>query len=250
MSQSAHVSSDALHILMDGLQDCASSVASLRSAVRTHIMKCYNNAKSLVERLRRAEEQAKTRFEICQQTYYACQRRQKYDEESREYRPSCSCEERDMKDAESIYYRARKIRECAESHLSSMEYEIANYQCPTGGEGKMNSISDDYVPRGTERLMALNEKVHRYETMEITGIDTGDSSSSTPILKPNHSIFRNGIKDKFSHGIRKVRESAEAKCCPKCHQILCICEQKERERVLQREQRQRVLQHVLNSRSR
>ena len=143
MSQQAHVSSQALQILMDGLQSCASSVATLRGAVRAHINECLNTAKTIVARLKAIEEAAKVRYERCSSAYYSCQRRQKYDEESREYRPSCSCEERDMKKAEDELYKARRTREQAEIRLQDMEREVGYYEQPTGGEGMMNSIIND-----------------------------------------------------------------------------------------------------------
>ena len=225
MSQQAHVSSEALQVLMDGLQACASSIASLRGAVRGHINECLNAAKSIVARLKSIEDEANVRYERCSAAYYSCQRRQKYDEESGEYRPSCSCEERDMRNAEDELYKARRAREQAEMRLQDMEREVGYYEQPTGGEGMMNSITDEYVPQATNRLIALNDKVQRYEALEIAGIDIGDSSSSTPTLASPQSKtlgFGKGterIKEKM-----RQREALFGAYCPRCKCCPCECD--------------------------
>lgn len=225
MSQQAHVSSEALQLLMDGLQSCASSVAALRGAVRAHINECLNSAKSIVSRLKDIENAAHARYERCSSAYYSCQRRQKYDEESGEYRPSCSCEERDMKKAEDELYKARCAREQAEMRLQDMEREIGYYEQPTGGEGMMNSVTNDYVPQATNRLIALNEKVQRYEALEVVGIDIGDSSSSTPTLTAPQSKtlgFGKGterLKEKM-----RQREALFGAYCPRCKCCPCECD--------------------------
>lgn len=225
MSRQAHVSSEALQVLMDGLQSCASSVASLRGAVRAHINECLNNAKSIVARLKAIEDAANMRFERCSSAYYSCQHRQKYDEESGEYRPSCSCEERDMKIAEGELYKARSAREQAEMRMKDMEREVRNYEQPSGGEGMMNYITDNYIPQATNRLIALNEKVQRYEALEITGIDIGDISSSTPTLAAPQSKslgFGKGterLKEKM-----RQREALFGAYCPRCKCCPCECD--------------------------
>lgn len=234
MSNQAHVSSEALQVLMDGLQTCASSVASLRGAVRAHINECVSTARSIVARLKAIEDAANARYEHCSSAYYSCQCRQRYDEESGEYRPSCSREERDMKKAEDELCKARWAREQAEMRLQDMEREIGYYEQPTGGEGRMYSVTDDYVPQATNRLMALNDKVQRYEALEVTGIDMGDSSSSTPILSSPQSKalgFGKGterLKEKM-----RQRETLFGAYCPRCKCCPCECD-KIRELVMSR----------------
>ncbi len=225
MSHQAHVSSEALQVLLDGLQSCASSVASLRGAVRAHINECLNSAKSIVSRLRDIENAADARYERCCSAYYSCQRRQKYDEEKGEYRPSCSCEEREMKKAEDELYKARCTRERAESRLQDMEREVGYYEQPIGGEGMMNSITDNYVPQATNRLMALNDKVQRYEALEISGIDIGDSSSSIRILDAPQSKtlgFGKGT-ERLKERMRQ-REALFGAYCPRCKCCPCECD--------------------------
>ncbi len=225
MSHQAHVSSEALQVLLDGLQSCASSVASLRGAGRVHINECLNSAKSIVSRLRDIENAADARYERCCSAYYSCQRRQKYDEEKGEYRPSCSCEEREMKKAEDELYKARCTRERAESRLQDMEREVGYYEQPIGGEGMMNSITDNYVPQATNRLMALNDKVQRYEALEISGIDIGDSSSSIRILDAPQSKtlgFGKGT-ERLKERMRQ-REALFGAYCPRCKCCPCECD--------------------------
>lgn len=225
MANQAHVSSEALQVLMDGLQSCASSVASLRGAVRAHINECLNSAKSIVARLKAIEDAANTRYERCSFAYYSCQRRQKYDEESREYRPSCSCEERDMKKAEGELHKARRAREQAETRLLDMEREIGYYEQPTGGEGIMNYITDEYVPNGTKRLMDLNDKVQRYEALEIAGVDIGDNSSATPVLQaPQSKVLGFGKGTERLKEKMRQREALFGAYCPRCKSCPCECD--------------------------
>lgn len=244
MSNQAHVSSEALQVLMEGLQACASSVATLRGAVRAHINECLNTAKSIVARLKMIEATANMRYERCSSAYYSCQRRQKYDEESGEYHPSCSCEERDMKKAEDELYKARCAREQAEMRLQDMEREVGYYEQPTGGEGMMDSITNDYVPQATNRLMALNDKVQRYEALEIAGIDIGDRSSSTPVLEAPQSKAAS-----FGRGNERLQEKMRRNeelfknYCPHCHCCPCICGKDERQRQMLNYQMLRTLQN-------
>jgi len=221
----AHVSSDALQVLMDGLQSCSSSIASLRGAVRAHINECLNLAQTIVAKLRNIEAAANMRYERCSSAYYACQRRQKYDEESGEYRPSCSCEERDVKNAEDELYKARCAREQAEMRLQDMEREVGYYEQPNGGEGLMNAITDNYVPEATNRLMALNDKVQRYEALEIAGIDIGDNSSSTPVLQsPVSKVASFGRANERLQKKMKQREALFGAYCPRCKCCPCKCD--------------------------
>ncbi len=240
MSNQAHVSSDILQVLMDGFQNCASSTATLRGAVRAHITECLNAAKDIVNDLKQIEQKAQQHYERCSNAYYACQRSQKYDEESGEYHPSCSCEERDMKRADNELYKIRSAREQAEKRLRDMELEVSYYEQPQGGEGLMNSITNEFVPNATNHLMALNNKVNRYEMLKITGNDIGDSSSSTPILSTPQSktiIYGKGkerLEAKMKlNSFRKAQERLEAKMrqreaifgayCNKCKCCPCQC---------------------------
>lgn len=225
MSRHAHVSSETLQVLMDGLQSCASSVASLRGAVRAHINECLNTASSIVARLKAIEDAANMRYESCSSAYYSCQRRQKYDEESGEYRPSCSCEERDMKEAQEELHKACCAREQAEMRLRDMEREVGYYEQPTGGEGMMNYITDEYVPNGTKRLMALNDKVQRYEALEVAGIDIGDNSSSAPILAaPQSKTLGFGKGTERLEEKMRQREALFGAYCPRCKCCPCECD--------------------------
>lgn len=224
MPNQAHVSSDILQVLMDGFQNCASSIATLRGAVRAHINECLNTAKDIVNKLRQIEQKAQEHYNRCSDAYNSCIRSQRYDEDSGKYRPSCSCEERDMKRADEELIKARSAREQAEMRLRDMELEVSYYEQPQGGEGLMNYITDEYVPSATNRLMALNDKVERYETLEITGIDIGDMTSSTPILSTPQSkaiSFGKG-KERLEEKMRQ-REAIFNSYCNKCHCCPCEC---------------------------
>lgn len=225
MSEQAHVSSEALQVLIDGLQNCASDVASLRGEVRAHINRCLSAARDIIDRLKAIEAAANMRYDRCSAAYYSCRRRQKYDKETDRYLPSCSCEERDMKKADDELFKARCDREQAEMRLQDMELEVGYYEQPLGGEGLMNTITDDYVPKATERLMALRDKVRRYEVLEIAGIDIGDSSSSVPILEAPQS---NTLAfDKASERIREKMDRRAAlfgAYCPRCKCCPCECD--------------------------
>ncbi|MGN0224739.1 MAG: hypothetical protein ACI4A7_01465 [Prevotella sp.] len=225
MSTQAHVSSEALQVLLDGFQSCASSVASLQGAVRAHIAESLSNAKNVVAKLRFIEASALERYESCRIAYTYCRERQKYDEESGEYRPSCSCEERDMKNAEDVYYKARSVREQSEMCLHEMEREVDAYEQPMGGEGIMNSITDEYVPQATERLTALKEKVVRYENLAITGIDVDDSNPSTPILQaPRSEALAFGKATERLQEKRNRRAALFGNYCPRCKCCPCECD--------------------------
>lgn len=225
MSTQAHVSSESLQVLVDGFQSCASSIATLRGAVRAHINECLSRAKTVVARLEYRETEAKQYYESCRSAYYSCQCRQEYDEESGEYLPSCSREENDMKEAEDIYYKACRKREQAELRLQEMQCEVDNYSSPLGGEGIMDSITNDYVPQATKRLFSLSEIVQRYEALEITGIDIGDSSSSIPILEaPQPKALAFGKAAERLQEKMNRRAALFKNYCPRCKCCPCECD--------------------------
>ena len=225
MSQQAHVSSEALQVLMDGLQSCASAIASLRGAVRAHINECLASARAIVSTLRAIEQKAEVEYERCSQAYYSCTSRQRYDEEKGEYRPSCSWERRDMERAKDKYFEAKRTREYAQSRLEEMEREVGYYEQPTGGEGMMNSITDEYVPEATNRLMALSDKVQRYEALEIAGIDISDSSSSVqPLEAPQSKALSFGKGTERLKEKMRQREALFGAYCPRCKCCPCECE--------------------------
>lgn len=228
MSNQVYVSSAVLNTLMDGLQSCASSIAELRGAVRAHITECLNAARAIVTQLRSIEADANTRYQRCCQAYNSCQSRQRYDEEEHRYIPSCASEEGAMRKAESVLYAARTAREQAEGRLQDMEREVGYYEQPFGGEGLMNSLTDDYIPKANNRLMTLNEKVRRYETFVISGVDIGDSSSSVPVLgapQTKTSAF-NKANERLQEKMNRRESGFRNKFsgyCPHCHCCPCIC---------------------------
>ena len=225
MSDGAHVSSEILDVMIHGFQDCASSIASLRGAVRGHIDKCLSEARSIVAKLQAIEQTAASRAAYCRQVYGFCRDRQKYDEETGGYRPSCSCEERDMRHAEEEHYRAFKVLEQAQHIFRDMENEVWRYEQPQGGEGLLNRITDEYIPEATGKLFLLKEKVQRYEAFVITGVEVGDSSSSTAIQSVQSSKA-----DNFRKGSERIETLQEQRkvifrnYCSKCKCCPCQCE--------------------------
>lgn len=211
--------------MADGLQRCASSIASLRGAVRGHINECLSSAKHIVAQLRSIEQQAEANYDQCARSYDSCCRSQHWDEDDHCYRPSCSGEKREMRRARDEYHAAREARERAQRCLEEMEREVGYYTQPNGGEGMMNSITDDYVPKATDRLMALDDKVSRYEALEIAGIDIGDSSSSTPVLRdPESKVSAFGRGSERLKEKMRQREALFGAYCPRCKCCPCECE--------------------------
>lgn len=225
MSQEAYVSSEALRSLIDGFQECASEIAALRGEVKAHIDECIAEATDIVNRLREIEATAEERYDRCEAACSSCHSRQRYDEESGGYRPSCASEERRMEKAEREYRKARDVRESAESRLKDMEREVGYYTQPTGGDGIMNSITAEYVPEATARLMRMQDVVVRYENLAITGIDTGGIDSQAPVLDAPQSKALG-----FGKGARRVQEKMDRRkalfgsYCPKCKCCPCECD--------------------------
>lgn len=225
MSGGAHVSSEILDVMIHGFQDCASSIASLRGAVRGHIDKCLSAASSIVAKLQAIEQAAASHAAYCRQVYGFCRDRQKYDEETGGYRPSCSCEERDMRRAEEEHYKAFKALEQAQRIFRDMKNEVWNYEQPQGGEGMLNSITDEYIPEATDMLLRLREKVQRYDAFVITGADVGGSSSSTAIQS-----VQSYKSDNFRKGSERIKTLQEQRkviftnYCSRCKCCPCQCE--------------------------
>lgn len=225
MGQQAHVSSEVLDYLLSGFQNCATSISLLRGAVDGHVGSCLSEGRSIIEKLQMAEQKAEHRYQRASQAYYSCRDRQKYDKESDSYQPSCKCEERDMNDAEKARNHARQLREHAEYCMRGMELEVCRFNERLGGGGLMDAIVNEYIPEATRRLMALKEKVGRYEVLDIVGVDIGDSSSSNPVLEAPHSTT--SIFSRGSDRLRKKMEQNESifrSYCPKCHCCPCQCD--------------------------
>ena len=89
----------------------------------------------------------------------------------------------------------------------------------------MNSITDDYVPQATNRLIALNDKVQRYEALTIAGIDIGDNSSSIPILEtPQSKAYSFGKATERLQEKMRQREALFGAYCPRCKCCPCECD--------------------------
>ena len=219
----ANVSSEALNLMMEAFQDCATSLVSLKGEIKGHINECIGKATNIVSELANVEQAAKMRAEACEKIYYACREHQKYDEESGEYRPSCSCEERNKSVADDELYNAKCKREQAERLLNEMMREVDNYEKHC--ESTMNKITDNYIQQGTDRLMQFQERVVRYETLEFIGIDPGGSPSSVPTLQAPQS--RADIYNKGSERLKEKmerRKSMFGNYCPKCKCCPCQCD--------------------------
>lgn len=236
----ANVSTQILNNLSAGLQDCSSQIASLRGQVRARINECMGEARGIVARIEAQCNAARQQYDLCSRMYDICRRSQEYDEESGRYKPSCSCEERDMKNAKREYDKLSSILDSVKFRLNNMEFEMSSYE--ESGEKTMNSITDEYVPDATDRLMKLNDKVERYETLEIAGVDIGDSNSSTGVLSaPQNHTFS------FKKGTERLRErmekmssstSSAATPCVHCGKLPCECAMiRERLRLLRSNQR-------------
>lgn len=226
----AHVSRDVLREMLDSMQSCASSVASIHGRMESFIRQHMDEAKKILETLRREENEARREEQLASDIYYECIRRRRYNAETDQYEPTCDCEERDWHEAEDKRYKIQQRRERAEYYIGQMELEVNYFNSPNGGGGLMSTIQSDYAPNATNRLIALQEKVERYETLEAAGVDIGDSTSSTPRLAdapPTASRFRAGT--------RRVREAGGERgpqVCPYCSPRPCTCGMEERQRIM------------------
>lgn len=212
----ANVDIQSIDALDASLNQACLSLASLRGEVRAFMENAIMQARQIVTRLRNLEAEAQRRYDAASAAYSACLDRQHYDSEEKEYRPSCSCEERDVNNAADELYKAQSKRVQAEHCLSDMELERDQYMSPCNGDSIMAQVIEDRIPDAVRRLHLFREHVRNHGEMQAglsstsLGASSNDEGAATAnMFKEAASRLENSTISKFRDGMRRIKEKQE-----------------------------------------
>lgn len=215
MASDVHVDIQSLDSLDNAFSQASSSLSSLRGSVRAYMDNAVAQAQVIVRRFEAIEHQAQLEYDAASAAYSACLDRQRYDDETGEYRPSCNCEERDVNRAADKLNKARRQVEQARRCQGNITMERDNYLASPGGDRLFDSI-DDKTLEARKRLALFREIVENHEAMEagLTSISLGVATSSGHEATAN--MFREGVSRiqnspvaKFREGMNRIKERQE-----------------------------------------
>ena len=235
--------------LGNAIEYAGDTVSKLREAVDGYFKAVEEAMERKIEEFRRELEAARQVLSAAQDALSACRASRYYDDEKEEWvEPNCSCEERDVRQAEKEVNRLEKIVKRLEDIKSNTEYEIDKYRqpggmiSPPGGDGVLSMLGESYTNEATDRMQAILEVVEKYLRVNIhsngSTLSIDDSADSaimgyTSGEEKKAEAFRSGIerilqrqKDQ-NYGDRKINEANAVTLCPRCHRpfpIACICE--------------------------
>jgi hypothetical protein len=192
------------------------SLTEIRGEVRAFLDNALMQARNKVDMLTADEISARHRYDVASSVYYACADRQRYDEETGTYVPSCRCEERDMRRAGEELSKATARREKGERFLASMMSERDRYLSSQSGDMLIGRITEIMIPDASRRLLSIRDKVENHETMLAELTSPSLSARHEPDYGTTAGKFceaRDRILDSkvvaFREGMRRIKEKQE-----------------------------------------
>lgn len=241
--------------LGNALHYTGDSIIKLREAVDGYFCTIDTAMENKIDEFRQKLEQAQAVLSAARSALSACMDSRYYDYEKEEWvEPNCSCEERDVADAEKEVSRINTIIEKLERIKSDIDREFYEYRqpfgiiTPGGGDGVLEWLGETHTKDSTEMMDRILEVVEKYLRTSV-----GKNSSIQPISRTlpdmecsvnsiphekKEDQFRRGIEriaerqSSENHGDHKLHENDAIALCSHCHRpiIACTCGMETRER--------------------
>lgn len=239
--------------LGNAIEYTGDSVRKLREAVDDFFTGVERSMDDIIDAFEKQAEEARKLLDAADSALSACLNSQRYDEEKREYRPSCRCEERDVacaqKKVDEIECKIKRLRAIKDE----VEYELDKYRepygfAPGGGDGLLRRLDKQVTRYAGEKMQRILEVVKQYLCVNVCDISSPHIVSDEPEdaamaeLSPSEQRkaenFRQGIERlnelqrKDNYGGRALAQPTGVVLCPRCHRpypVACICAN-ERER--------------------
>lgn len=233
--------------LGNAIEYTGDSVRKLREAVDDFFTGVERSMDDIIDAFEKQAEEARKQLDAADSALSACLNSQRYDEEKREYRPSCRCEERDVacaqKKVDEIECKIERLRAIKDE----VEYELDKYRepygfTPGGGDGLLRRLDEQVTRYAGEKMQRILEVVKQYLCVNVRDISSPHIVSDEPedATMAEFSPSEQRKADKFREGIERLNElqrndnygdRALARptgvvLCPRCHRpypVACIC---------------------------
>lgn len=234
--------------LSNAIRYTGQSVLRLREAVDGYFKAVERAMDDKIAEFRTRLARAREVLSAAQSALSACRERRYYDDEKDEWvEPNCSCEEREVRQAQKEVDRLEKIIEKLERIQSEVGSELYTYRepmgivSPGGGDGVLEWLGDTHTQSATERMQRILEIVEKYLRVNIRDYGTPVYISDTPadagFMGRSDSEDRKDLK--FRKGIERIQQRQRDEnygdrelvtpgavaICAGCHrpQIVCTC---------------------------
>lgn len=243
--------------LNNTLEFGADSILNVLEQVNNYLQGVLQMLKRQLQMLENELHYAEDKLYSAEQNLRSCEMSQQWDEQSKEYRPSCKFEAGQVTIARSLCNRCEERVKHAREIVRKCEIEIEEYKkpggfvTPAGGEKLMQELAQDHTDRATEKMREILDVVDEYlgSNMSIKkcGVAVSQVVSSekyehesvlTPEQKKNR--FTNAIHDVIDR-MQRENNAVEQKAvpnvsiiCPNCKRarVACVCpRQREKEYV-------------------
>lgn len=242
--------------LGNAIQYIGDCVMKLREAVDDYFKGVEKAMADQIEEFQQKLDIARRLLNTAREALDACLSSRYYDEEKEEWvEPNCSCEERDVANAQKEVDRIQKIIENLQSIRNDVECELYKYRqpmgmiLPGGGDGVLEWLSGTHTNKAIDRMQKILDVVKKYLCINVRNINSPLSISEAPTdldtfgYSPTEDKkeikFRKGVERilerqrKEDFGTRKLNETNAIPLCPYCHRpypIACTCGMASKER--------------------
>jgi len=240
--------------LGNALHYTGDSIMQLREAVDGYFRAVEQAMERKIEKVNAKLQMAQQALSAAEDTLRACQDSGYYDDEKEEYvKPNCSCEERDVLEAEKEVSRIRGIIENLERIKGETDREFSEYRqpigfvSPGGGDGILRWLGESHTKEASDKMEQILDVVEKYLRVNVgknsyTTIanwpEDMDCSGNSPSEESKKEKFRQGIEriierqSADNYGDHQLNDSNAVAMCPGCGRpiIACNCQRDPRER--------------------
>ncbi len=233
--------------LGNAIEYTGDSVRRLREAVDDFFTGVERSMDDIIDAFEKKAEEARKQLDAADSALSACHNSQRYDEEKREYRPSCRCEERDVARAQKKVDEIERKIERLRAIKDEVEYELGIYRepfgfTPGGGDGLLRRLDEQVTRYAGEKMQRILEVVEQYLRVNVRDIssphivsdepDDAAMAEFSPSEQRKADNFRKGIERlnelqcEDNYGDRALARPTGVVLCPRCHRpypVACIC---------------------------
>lgn len=234
----------ALEEFNNAVEYAGEAMATIESNVSSYINGVKDVLEEQLEILRERLEEAKEALETAESELSDCEASQNYDEETREYHPSCSCEERAVERARRTVDECQRKYDAGKRIVDECSAELSDYYAnatilrPPGGHYMVEYMANTATPKASELIRQVIDK-----SKEINEADMGNDGIVPEVITNPHvtendlpmteeekqeafSQFIDETKDEQSDDLKRkdVRDANRAMRCPECGLPLPLCQ--------------------------
>lgn len=240
--------------LGNALHYTGDSILRLREAVDDYFKSVERAMEDKIGEFRNKLNQAQQWLSAAQSALNSCRSRRYYDSEKERWvEPNCSCEERDVRNAQREVDRIQKIIDKLESIKSDVEREFSEYRQPVGiitpggGHGVLEWLGDSHTKAATQKMDRILEIVEQYLRVSFSkyGAPSTIPDTASGSMSVENSAIEGDKAERFRKGVERIAERDKAQdygdralnkpnavsLCSRCNRpkIACTCPRDPRE---------------------